>query len=109
MAARCLRRHDEIVSAGRMPHRVSSAFLDRTSPLRVDVEDLAATGQLSTRLALALAPYRWGLLDECLVEGEHRDFAHEARRAHGCQHSFAVATLRHDQNRRLVAEARRTP
>ena len=90
VVAAALRDYDKTVAALRAPRRVSWHLCSPAGPLRRELEAHANGAGASERLARELQPLELALLDESVIEGEHRSLRVEGQRAHGVRQPFAA-------------------
>jgi hypothetical protein len=110
MIDRFLSEYDAQLPNGTLHHRVSDAFAHPTQPsLRAHmIAARDAGGAMSATLRDRFLHYFYGMINELPCEGEHRDIQVEQQRSHGVRHPYGIATLRVDQNRVVLTEARKT-
>lgn len=88
-----------MVARGNSVHRVAEYFAGKdTWCLREDMDLLANTNQFTQRLAIEVAAYSSGLVDETAVEAVHRDVSREGERVTYRTFPYIAASLRLVQN-----------
>ena len=97
-----LEQHDALLALGRTPHRVSSFFAGESSPLRADMESLAAGRGWSSRLWQEVRSYQYCMLDDSWVEGAHRDVSRISNSARQSKMSWRFASVRREQSMAAV-------
>ena len=98
-----LRKHDNMVSLGISPHRVSDHFAGvGDSSLRSDMEAWAAGHSMSARLREAVSSYQLCILDDTWVESVHREVSHVSKRSTYSKLQWRSSTLRLQQNLKMV-------
>ena len=93
--------HDQQVSDGGQPHRVTQHFAGSTSRLRRHMEAFAAGHGMSPWLRAEVTSYQCCILDDTWVEAVHRDLSGTGRKKAMSMMPYRFATLRLGQNLEL--------